>query len=57
MSDKKKVHVSVAGRGSFEGTVIDETNSHFKVTHENNKDHGEWFAKKSDMVNCVVIRS
>lgn len=39
---------------TFIGRVLDETDSHIKVQHGSNPETGEWFARNSAMVTCVV---
>lgn len=48
-----KVQVTLKDRDTFIGTVLNETTTHFLVSWDSNE-KGEWFAKKSKLVNCEV---
>lgn len=48
-----KVQVTIKDRDTFIGTVLDETTTHYLVAWDSNE-KGEWFAKKSKLVNCEV---
>lgn len=39
---------------TFVGRVLAETDTHVKVQHGTNPETGEWFARDSRMVTCVV---
>lgn len=58
---KQKLNIKVTidhSQGNFqvfEGTIIGETTTHYKVIHDSNKEVGELFAKSSKCVNCVLL--
>ena len=55
---ERKLQVAINRGGttkSFTGTIKNETTSHYLVTYDNNKQEGEWFAKKSSCCNCTII--
>lgn len=54
----KKVTVYMQrGQGmneAFNGQIKAESSTHYLVTHKTNPTEGEWFAKKSDKVWCIL---
>jgi len=38
----------------FNGEILAETDTHLFVQHGTNKEGGEWFARESRIVNCIM---
>ena len=51
---KAQVTINRKEPESFIGEVLDQTDTHVKVKH-GTTDCGEWFARDSRMVMCVVL--
>lgn len=54
---KVRVRINRKPADEFTGTAIEETTTHWLVTHEGNRTEGEWLPKSSRMVHISEYKS